>query len=91
MPTKLNPASEKDAISRRNTLFTAYVEKIFEALKKNGKDPVSLVGPLGPRSEIMMGLRQANESAVDTQMRIMASFAFYYPRIANSDAVDASI
>lgn len=88
---KLNPASEKDAISRRNTLFGAYVEKIFEAMRKNGTVAVRLVGPLGPRSEIMLGLRLPNESAVDTQKRIMASFAFYYPKIANSEAVDSSI
>lgn len=88
---KLNPASEKEAISRRNTLFTAYVEKIFEAMRRNGREAVRLVAPLGPRSEILLGLRLPNESTIDAQARIMASFAFYYPRIANSEAVDSSL
>ena len=84
----IQPASEKDAISRRNTLFAAYVEKIFEALKKNGRERVHVFGPLGPRSEIMLGLRKSGESAEETKLRIVSSFAFHYPLIFRSSAIE---
>lgn len=88
MPT-LKPATPEDAISRRNTLFAAYVEKVFQAMKKNGATPVSLSGPLGARSEILLGLRKPGETNEQAQARIAASFAFHYPLIAASGAVAA--
>lgn len=88
MATTVKPASPEDAISRRNTLLAAYIEKVFEALKKSGKEPVNLAGPLGPRSEILLGLRKAGESNEQAQQRIIASFALYYPHIAASGAVN---
>jgi hypothetical protein len=88
---KLTPATAEEAISRRNTLFAAYVEKIFEAMRKNGSTPVALTGPLGPRSEIYQGLKKSGETAQDTQRRLIASFAFHFPLIANSGAVDGTV
>lgn len=85
----LKPATPEEAISRRNTLFAAYVAKVFLAMQKDGSKPVSLYGPLGPRSEILAGLRRKDEPTVDAQRRIAASFMFHYPLIGASSAVSA--
>lgn len=84
---RLKPATPEETISRRNTLFAAYVRKVFTALEKNGSTPVSLSGPLSPRSEILVGLRKPGEDAAVTRSRIAASFVAHYPLIGNSDAV----
>jgi len=87
MAVTVKPANPEQALARRNTLFQGYVGKVFAAMQKDGKTPVDLRGPLGPRSEILLGLKRVGESTAETQDRIIASFALHYPLIAKSGAV----
>ena len=83
-----NPANPQQTAARRKELFLALIVKVFEAMKKNGTVAVRVKDALGPRSEILQGLRLAGESVEDAQDRICQEFADKYPRIAESEAVD---
>lgn len=90
MPT-LKPATAQDSDARRRGLLLAFIEKVFEQLKKGGIAPVKLAGALGPRTEIVQGLRFADEPIEKTQKRIIAEFAARYPLLASSAAIDATV
>lgn len=90
MPT-LNPATTQDSDARRRGLLLAFIEKVFEQLKKGGIAPVKLVAALGPRSEIVAGLKFPDEPIEKTQKRIIAEFAARYPLLASSAAIDATV
>lgn len=87
----LNPATPAESDKRRRELMTAFIEKVFEQLKKGGMAPVKLVSPLGPRSEILLGLRLPDEPTDKAQRRIIGEFAIRYPLIASSAAIDATV
>ena len=81
-------ADPNQTASRRKELFLALIVKVFEAMKKNGDKAVRVKDALGPRSEILQGLRLAGESVEEAQERIVQDFADKYPLIAESTAVD---
>lgn len=91
MPTTVKPASPEDSDARRRGLLLAFIDKVFEQLKKGGIAPVKLAGALGPRSEIVQGLKFPDEPIEKTQKRIIAEFAARYPLLASSAAVDATV
>jgi len=87
----VKPASAADSAARRRDLMNAFVEKVFEQLKRSGTTAVKLTGPIGPRSEILLGLKLPNETIQQTQQRIVGDFVLRYPRLSSSAAVDATV
>lgn len=87
MPTTIKPANPQQTAARRKELFLAFITKIFDAMKKNGKNPVILRSLLGSRSEIFLGLRLSDESVEEAQDRIINQFCDNYPLLADSDAI----
>ncbi len=87
----LKPANAQQTATRRKELFLAYETKVFAELRR-GRTPVPLVGPLGPRSEIFLGLRLAGEDADATRRRIVRMFIEKHPDLASSSAlIDANV
>lgn len=90
-PVTVKPANAADSAARRRGLLTAYIEKVFEQLRRSPGKAVPLVGPLGPRSEILLGLKLPSETIQQAQKRIVGEFAQRYPLLVSSAAVDATV
>ena len=91
MGPTLKPANAQQTATRRKELFLAYETKVFAELRK-GRVPVRLVGPLGDRSEIFLGLRLAGETPYNARARIIAKFAEKHPDLcASEDLIDTTI
>jgi hypothetical protein len=87
MPVSVKPANQQQTATRRKELFLAFVNKVFDQMKRNGNKPVVLRNALGSRSEILAGLRVPGESVEEAQDRIIGMFLDKYPHIADSGAV----
>lgn len=86
----LKPANAQQTATRRRELFLAYETKVFNELRR-GRTPVPLAGPLGNRSEILLGLRLTGEDNDTARRRIIKQFCDKHPGIAAAKGlVDAS-
>lgn len=86
----VKPANPEQTRTRRRELQLAYEDKIFKALAK-GTRPVPLAGPLGVRSEILLGLVNAGESKDDARRRIVNDFAAKHADLVSAGVFDASV
>ncbi len=89
MATKLNPATPGQTATRRKELFLAFVTKVFAEMQRRPNTPVKLRSALGPRSEIMLGFKGANDTMEDAQDTVIQMFCDKYPLLAESGVVDA--
>lgn len=89
MTTTVKPANPEQSATRRKELWLAYETKVFAELRK-GK-VVPLVGPLGDRSEILLGLKKAGESNADARARLVRDFVAKYPQLSAGPAIDARV
>lgn len=89
MPATIKPANPQQTAARRKELFLAFVTKVFDAMKKDGNKTVILRQALGPRSEILLGLRLEGESVEEAQDRIIDEFGEKYPKIWDSAAISS--
>ncbi len=86
----VKPANPEQTKTRRKELALAYETKIFGALAK-GMRPVPLAGPLGVRSEILLGLMNAGETKDEARVRIVREFAIKHMDLVNAGVFDAEI
>ena len=86
----LKPANAQQTATRRKELFLAYETKVFAEIQRR-RIPVKLTGPLGPRSEIFLGLRLPGEDAYTARVRIVSQFCDKHAELADSALVDTSV
>lgn len=86
----VKPANPQQAAARRKELWLAYETKVFAELRR-GRVPVKLVGPLGDRSEILLGLKKPGESNDAARLRLVLDFVSKHAAVSSSAAIDATV